>query len=189
MKFCLMQHNDVLPVSILADKTFGKNFLSTESITFFIESDNHYTYVLKDDDKPIGFVIWEIVKSSEVSTLFHSENSFFINFLNSSNLTAKLNQIVVNKLYRNKGYGDFIFKKSVQKLPIEINFLTSVYWVKEDDNSMRRLLIRNGFESIKLIPNYWYNDSKEKNYHCTICGQPPCKCSAEIFATKKPFKI
>lgn len=186
MKFCLMQHNDVLPVSILADKTFGKDFLSTESITFSIESKNHYTYVLKDDDKLIGFVIWEVVNSSESSNLFHSEKPFFINYFNSSYLIAKLNQIVINELYRNKGYGDFIFKKSVQKLPIEIDFLTSVYWIKEDVNAMRRLLIRNGFESIKLIPNYWYNDSKEKNYHCAICGQPPCQCSAEIFAIKKP---
>jgi ribosomal protein S18 acetylase RimI-like enzyme len=186
MNICEMQHTDVLAVSSLADKTFGKDFLSTESITFFIESNTHYTYVLKDDDKLIGFVIWEVVNSSESSKLFHSENSFFINYLNSSNLTAKLNQIAINEEYRDKGYGEFLFKKSIQQLPTEVDYLTSTYWVKNEANAMRKLLIKNGFESIKLIPNYWYNDSKEKNYHCAICGQPPCKCSAEIFATKKP---
>ena len=184
-----MQHNDVLAVSTLSDKTFGKDFLSTKSITFFIESNNHYTYVLKDNDKLIGFVIWELLNPLENSKLFHSENASLINYFNESNLIAKLNQIAVNDEFKGSGYGNSLFTNSVKRLPIEIDFLTSIYWVRKDANNMRKLLIRNGFETIKLISNYWYNDSIEKKYQCAVCGQPPCKCSAEIFAIKKPYKF
>lgn len=184
-----MQHSDVLAVSSLADKTFGKGFLSVHFITSIIESKKYQTYCLKFNKKLIGFVIWEVAISSEISNLFHLETLFFNNYFKSSNTLAKLNQIAINKEYRKKGCGELLFKESIQQLPSEVGFLTSIYWIKDDANAMKKLLIKNGFESIKLIPNYWYKDSIKKKYQCVVCGQPPCKCNAEIFAIKKPQKM
>jgi hypothetical protein len=51
---------------------------------------------------------------------------------------------------------------------------------------MKFLLVNNGFKNIKMLPNYWLNDSIEKGYCCKICGTPPCHCSAEVFELKSP---
>lgn len=186
MVICEMQHSDVLSVSSLSDNTFGKDFLTTDFIHFTLESNNYRSFCLKKDNKLIGFAIWEVAATSEISNLFYSEKHFLNNFFNSSNAIAKLNQIAINEEYRNKGYGDYLLNESIKSIPYDVDFLTSIYWVKDGSEAMKKLLIKNGFESIKTITHYWYNDSIEKKYNCAICGAPPCKCSAEIFAKKKP---
>jgi len=50
-------------------------------------------------------------------------------------------------------------------------------------------LLKNNFKQLKTIPNYWFNDSKNKQYNCPECGKPPCKCAGVVFELSKKLNF
>lgn len=48
-------------------------------------------------------------------------------------------------------------------------------WKESPNNSSARYLLKLGFQLVAEHPNYW----QDVPYHCTRCGPPPCRCTAQ----------
>lgn len=78
-------------------------------------SDNSYIYLLKDDDKIVGYIYGSFITEKLYNSLLNGEiiNDYLINkeeFVENSDYIY-LTSIVVNEEYRNKHYGSLLQEK------------------------------------------------------------------------------
>lgn len=62
--------------------------------------------------------------------------------------------------------------------------LLAITWIRPDSPDGRTPLEAAGFEHLRTIDRYWYEESLEEDYHCPDCGQP-CTCSAGIYLVRR----
>lgn len=189
MEFNKIKKTDCITIVHLFDKLFGKNFISLETVNSWIGNKNKIAFCYSEKETVIGFIFYELDQVEDLKNSYLSHGDVVSKYFSDCEKIAKLNYIGVDVNYQNRGIASQLFKKSIHQLIDSVDGIVSVCWEKEETNNMRNILINNNFQMLKFIPKYWYNDSIEKNYNCAICGTPPCKCNAEIFALKKPLNF
>ncbi len=188
MLFRLVKHNDISTIKKLIDDAFGLNYLTLNDITNYIEKKDCFGYCLIDQNKFVGFIFLKTYSSSNINNFFLKEQDWFLNHIENVEKVAIIEQIALVTEYRGKGLSNQLLNNSIFKIEPHCDLVMSVCWLKATTTPMQKLLQKNNFNAIKLIENYWETDSSLKKYTCVICGNPPCKCSAEVYELKKPFK-
>jgi len=189
MLFRLVKHNDINTIKKLIDDAFGLNYLTLNDITTYIEKKDCFGYCLIDQNKFVGFIFLKTYSSSNIKNFFLKEQEWFFNHIKNIERVSIIEQIALVAEYREKGLSNQLLNNALSKIEQHCDLVMSVCWLKAVTTPMQKLLQKNNFKSIKTIANYWQDDSLAKKYSCSICGVPPCNCSAEVYELKKPFKI
>lgn len=188
MLFKLVEHNDINNIKKLVDVAFGLNYLSLQTITNHINSKDCYSFCLSDNNVFVGFIFLKLHSATSINDCLLNEYEWFLTYFKGYKNIAIVEQIAIVNEYRGKKLSHQLLIKSLDFIEEKCDIVISVCWLKKELTPMARLLKRNNFYPIKTLSNYWKEDSLEKEYNCTICGSPPCKCSAEIYELKKPFR-
>lgn len=186
MNFRRIEHKDIDNIKTIIDVSFGKNYLTKEHINSYINNPNNQGYCLTQDDILIGFISLKLISKDNLYDYFLTEKDKLFGFFNTLKTFAVIEQVVIAPSYRKKGYSTFLLNNALVQLSKQADCFICICWIKNEPNLMQKLLLKNDFKLIKEIPNYWKNDSLKKNYQCVICGEPPCKCKAEIYKLKTP---
>jgi len=174
----------------LSNIHFGQNFITSQYLNKYLSiiKKQGFTF-LSDQNNVVGFILTDILNTSEFIEAIIKDKEWFISQLNDYKNVALIKQIVVNELYQNKGIGSLLIEHVINLLNTSSQITYCLAWKKGDKTPLKNILLKNGFSNIKTITNYWYNDSLSKNYSCIHCGSPPCTCSSEVYFKKNAFKI
>lgn len=172
----------------LSDVAFGQGYLSIEYLNKYINSSKKIGLVaLSENNKVLGFGLAESLSVKDLLNQILEEKNWCLNFfLGYKNITL-INQIAVNFSFQNKGIANELISYIQNQTATKTELICCFAWVKENFTPIKKILLKNDFLFVRKINNYWLNDSINKNYKCSLCGSPPCTCSAEIFIKKKVF--
>lgn len=186
MNVRLIQNKEVSLIKQLADESFGKDYITTIDILSHLNSTDKFGFCLFDKQEFIGFLFLKTYSNDTIQNYFLTQKDWFKNYFKSTKTIAVVTQIALTKKYRQQKLSTLLLHSSIEFFKSKCDTIISVCWVKEETNSMKFLLLNNGFKNIKTLSNYWSQDSIDKGYHCETCGLPPCQCGAEVFELKSP---
>jgi N-acetylglutamate synthase-like GNAT family acetyltransferase len=173
LSFKIIDLNENLIPSVLeiADQQLGKGYIAGELLT-----KPALTRVAMFKDIVLGFSICNILTPDQIEkTIRASANC------SPKSLFGLLRTIAIRRGSEGFGVGGELAKDGVALLKNQVEKIYAVgYQCKKGINS-NGFLTRAGFKKKCKIPDYWKEDSLERNYSCRDCGGPPCRCSAVIF--------
>ncbi|MDG1476980.1 MAG: GNAT family N-acetyltransferase [Vicingaceae bacterium] len=169
----------------ISNQTLGLNYLSSEYLRQYLNSDKNLAYVIIEKGLVIGFSSITILTPAQLKSIVLKENKWFYNLSKNHKRIALRKQTIVNPNYINKGYGTKLVELSTKEVEKKTSFQLSTVWINQKSEIMESLLAKNGFENVKLIQQYWKEDSLKNNYNCPECGVPPCLCSTKVYIKKK----
>ena len=172
----------------LFDLTLGKGIVDDDWL-HSIRSTSSYRYtdlvLAINSDVLLGTGSYSKINTSQIPH-YQSEILYYKpDFKFLSNEFGLLENIGVYPQYRKMGIGNVITQKRIVDLyEWECKEIIAQSWIADKSNSSYNILLKNGFQPIVTIENYYYEDSLAWGFSCPNCGEPPCKCSA-IFMYKK----
>ncbi|MCB0393180.1 MAG: GNAT family N-acetyltransferase [Bdellovibrionales bacterium] len=90
--------------------------------------------------------------------------------------TAYFQSLFVDPELSGQGWGPKLSLESIDRLKrVGAKAVVCHSWVESPNQSSIRYLTKMGFEPLVRYPLYW----TKVNYVCTVCGPPPCQCTAE----------
>lgn len=179
MKIISANTSHVAEIITLSDIAFGKGFLNQKVIANYIESSHKYIYVAIVNNQVAGFITAITCSKNDL----HHEVLWEFNKIdiNTNTTISIIKQVSVNPNFYRQGIANQLLKFILTELTrTDVWFCIS--WHKGETTPMNKLLSKNNFKSNQTIPNYWTTESITQNYNCTICGSPPCHCTAELFS-------
>lgn len=99
---------------------------------------------------------------------------------------------VQNKYYLNlivskeKGKGHGTNLLNVFRDIIGVDFYLET-WFYEGNKALISWIEKNGGEVVKVVENFWLEDSIAEKYSCSICGHP-CRCTMILYHVKSNRK-
>jgi len=177
-----LKEEHLLDIIQLSNTEFGIGYLSIDYLKSHINSDKHIAYIIIKNKQIAGFTLIDILTPLELKNYVLKNSNWFYDYFKEFNLIAVRKQTIISKDFQNQGLGFKLIKQSIAK--IKSNVTLSIVWDKGENTYLRNVLLKNNFSEIKSIPNYWRNDSLFKNYNCSSCGKPPCKCGVIVFVRK-----
>ena len=169
----------------ISNEVFGQYFLNLAYLNIYLNSDSNKSLVaITPENRVVGFLFLEKFSFVKNSKHFISNKDWFNNWFTPKQNLTLIKQIAVTSAYQSKGVGKLLLNQ-VNQLNTT---LVCVVWDKGEKTPLRYLLSKNNFVQELKIEKYWSNESVEKNYLCDICGQPPCKCNAEIYIKSSALK-
>ena len=153
----------------ISDQLFGKGYYTKNQLSELDQSSIVRVAIVKE--KVIGFFVFKILTS---------KSALYLNS-NAETKILEVKTIAVSPSYQRMGVGSRMFS-AVNNFLEEHNIENCycVAWRRGDFVPMHNIHIRNSFEVLKEIDNYWYEDSIKNQFHCPDCGIP-CYCSAVIY--------
>lgn len=100
---------------------------------------------------------------------------------------CRVSSVAVRPQYQGLGFGYLLVRsvvKYLDKRPHEEMLMAG--WNAPDGVHIARIAHALHFVERATIPDYWRDDSLNKGYQCPACGNPPCRCSAVLYARQSP---
>ena len=177
----LLTNNDIDSLLIIADKLFGCGYLSKNELQRYINNKTKTCIVARKNDKIIGFQLMQIINPAEITSLALKEPQWFKKQFSNCDSIGVLKTLAVKDEFKNQGIGTLLTTESIKILRKKSNCILSICWDKKEDTIVSNILEKCGMTQVRKIPEFWKNDSIERNYSCNICGAPPCTCDAIIY--------
>lgn len=176
-----VQPTHIKDILSIADQELGNGYLTTKEIQKCIEHPKKHGLVAYWGNELVGFTMVETLSVAALSNLVLKEKKWIKNTFSDNESIGYRRHTVVKKSHQKKGIGSVLAKRSTTELDKTVNCIISIGWENELLIPIRKALEKNGYSIVKIIDNYWTEDSLERKYSCPNCGQPPCNCSAHIF--------
>lgn len=130
-------------------------------------------YITVDDLSACNVIVAEDVELLECV-------GFCLSYVGQDDV-AYVRTVAVNPDYSGQGIGTALIAKSVEYLKsIGAKKIMSPLWKHDGIVNSDVIFRRNGFLSVREIPDYWYADSLEKGYSCPVCGKG-CRCTCVMY--------
>jgi GNAT superfamily N-acetyltransferase len=133
----------------------------------------------------LAFSIQQLIKSKELYPELRIEEARLAELLHPEQTICLRKQSAVAPAYRNKGIATTLLKQSIRQAFVQCNVILSTMWVMKNLNLMQGILEKLHFKPLFEIADYWKEDSLRKHYACAVCGSPPCRCRAVLYALHK----
>lgn len=179
ISFRKIEAKDHERIYAITDNNFGKFFLQSSYDSILLNKDLNIVAENLDSSKIIGLSLNELINYKDIKNQTLRTELKKAGIQNT--IIGKQSILCVEDKYRNIGIGSKLLDISVEILRNYTDIVISVKWKNEVRNS---LLDKAGFERISEVKNYWYDESLLKKYNCSICGNPPCQCSANLYVLK-----
>lgn len=165
----------------ICDEQFGLGFLSPESLSTYLGDSSKYCHVVLFDKQVIGFSLMEIASCIQIAKKMKQAEAWFLNYFAAYDNIGYRSLTAVAKNFEGKGVASFLVKQGLDFLADKTDVAVCDAW-KSEQTHIGSILARNNCEVLKEIPHFWTTESIQQNYHCSICGAPPCACTAVIYA-------
>ncbi len=183
-----MQKKHFSDIFRIADHQLGQDYVTDELLEKCIHEDSPYigrTAINKHNHRVLGFCISFSLESSALSDLLNMDDDAIPSLLSHADDLGVIKTIAVDKKLKGYGIGTHLINDALHVFK-EINRKTvfTIAWKSKLGINLHGVLMKTHFQRLIEIPHYWYQSSLETGCHCSVCGQPPCVCSAVIYAKK-----
>ena len=173
IKIVPMEKSMLSSVANIASMTLGDAFIN-ESIL-----NNDINLCVEYETEIVAYSTTKIVNSSYFKSIFKNKS---LKQLEIYEKVGYLDSLAVNQDYTGKGIGTLLLKNTILKLKENnINFVLMAAWKNITEVNIKALAKKEGFKEEFEIKNFWSEDSIKEKFDCTVCGKPPCLCSAVIY--------
>ena len=174
MSFRIIDLNECLISSVIniADKQLGEGYITPEILT----APDVITRVALFKDIILGFSLYNILTPDQIEKIIRTAVE-----ASPKSLLGLLKTIAVKSDSVGFGVGGELVRDGVKVLKDHVNKIYAIGYQSKKGISVNGILTRAGFIKKYKIPDYWKEESLERNYSCRDCGDPPCRCSAVIF--------
>lgn len=173
---------DIEQVIDVFNSQFGDNYISKKLLLSYLENDQTVCIICKDQEEILGVSIAVINSPENTSKQLLKDQQWFLSEFKDSQKIALRKHMAVKPGYEGKGIGSLLLEESVNLLKAISDKIITIVWKEGDGEIMNRLMTKNNFEPIKIIQDYWKEDSIQHQYICPECKVIPCGCSAIIYA-------
>ena len=175
--------DDVAAILYLGKTTLGEGYLTTHGL--YRDIADNIVYVATYQGEPIGYCVAECLSPGELKTqlLGHPEDPF-PDLIQADQLgrLGLLQAAGVNPCFRRNGIATSMLKDSIDDLIQRgVEAIIGLAW-KTETVHVGGVLDRLGFKPRQEYPHLWDMESIEKNYHCPVCGVPPCQCNGVLYS-------
>jgi predicted N-acetyltransferase YhbS len=182
MKIQLLNRNHFAAIQEISDAQFGFNYLDNNYFESFL-SDKNLALVALSEREIVGMTLIKIGTRDEIAADFLVGAEFIKEKFNSKTTLALRKHLAVKKGFESKGIGSFMVEKGMQELNKKfVDAILSIVWKEGSSAALHKILTDQGSMPLTSFPNYWANDSIEKQYICPACKVIPCNCSAILYA-------
>ena len=170
-----IQNRDLNTIKSISDACFGVNYLTINKLNKNDLNRGVYSKAVTNN-KLIGFCLAYIEDYKKAKHNFYVEDS-------DNDKYAIIKTLAITPNFQRKGYGIKLLQHVIHELNQQrkINTIYFPSWVESKSSGFTKLLMQIGFKEIEVYKKYWYSDSLKQNYTCIKCGNPPCKCSMQLF--------
>jgi len=165
----------------ILDQVFGQDYLSEADLQFYLQGDS-LGLVAMADNEVIGISLVQVGTAAQIAQQLLVGGEWLAKAFAVHPTVALRKHLAIKSNWQGRGIGRMLVKDGMKILEDYAKAIISVVWQESAGKSLGRILQSCGSKPIKTIQNYWAADSLEKKYDCPACHQPPCRCSATIFA-------
>ncbi len=156
----------VKDIKILSDIIFGQGYLSENQIEDYLKSENCIVTTVCHKDRFIGVSTQIITTLQDLDPRVKAALQKALKWDDNQKIILH-KQTFLADAYRGMGIGRMLAKRSEEKAAGHQLPKMSVVW-NYPGNKIVKILEKNGYEKVELIPRYWYADSVANKYKCSI---------------------
>jgi ribosomal protein S18 acetylase RimI-like enzyme len=174
----------ILDVLKIVGTELGEGFYSKKQFeTILNDQHNSICKIACYNNRIVGF---------SVAIIFENEQLFKITGINKLQLPIEyqnynlrlgfLKTIAISEFFQKKGIGLLLCIDCIDEFEKrDVTAILGTAWKKGQSIHSEKILTRVGLQIIGEITEFWKHESLLKKYNCSICGEPPCYCTAVIF--------
>lgn len=185
-----LQKDHLNAIFQICETQFGADFLSPTLLNSYLEASNKFCHVVLYEQQVIGFSLMQVSSREELAEKMQGEKEWFLNYFAAYPQIGYRSLTAVAKGFEGNGVASFLVQKGLTFLSNKVDVVICDAW-KSTTVHIGSIPERNHCLPIKEIANFWTKESLEQNYYCNACGQPPCGCTAVIYAhffkPKRPY--
>jgi DNA primase (bacterial type) len=170
----------------IADEQLGKNYLTIERLKESIsnQSGNHYCFIAVTKNKEIiGFCLNSALTNAEYKQDLLIPADEIPTAIKYADQIGLMRTIAVKRQFHKFGIGTALTEKAIAVFQERhIPVICCLAWRSSKGINTAGILKVLNFQAVKELSDYWKEDSIEKQYKCSVCGDPPCRCSAVMYA-------
>ena len=181
-------NNHINSILAICQQQLGKGFLSRETLTTYLNQTDKFCFVALAGEQVVGFSLMEIAPRDVIASKMKSAQTWFSNHFKAYEQIGYRSLTAVDPTFEGRGVASLLVKEGLAFLGTKVDVVICDAW-KSETTHIGNILERNGYEPLKEIPYFWTSESINEQYNCSVCGAPPCSCSAVIYAKffrKKP---
>lgn len=142
-----------------------------------------HTQIETQNTNIVGFCIGAAFDKTEFTNYLNIPEDDLPPAFNVSSKIGVIRTVAVKDKFTQQGIGTKMVEECINRCVDEgATVLCSVGWKDGDQVNIGGIMEHFGFSREKKFDNYWHDESINREYHCTNCGEPPCTCSAVLFA-------
>jgi len=178
-----IKEEHITQITAISDKELGEGFLKYNDIMDKIrDKTSHICKAALTDKNVLGFCLSKIVKQSEICDYLRVDQTYLPEYVKRADKIGVLKTIAVNSDVHRHGVGYALTLAAYNDLITRgIQAISSIAWKNGEKINADRLLSAIGLRPHIEIKSYWKADGIKNNYNCSVCGPPPCKCSAVLY--------
>jgi ribosomal protein S18 acetylase RimI-like enzyme len=171
---------DIAAVEHLLAVSFGNGFMVASAIDKFVDQLNYNGLVAVSDNLIMGVALARIFPIDEIKDHLKLDTDQVQEIFPVQSKIGIIHSMAILPRFTGKGIGLALMVERMKWFDQSCEAVICMCW-EESNGAMAKLLIRNGFQHILRIPEYWKADSLSAPFNCASCGSPPCLCSASIY--------
>ncbi len=183
-----MHEKHFLEIFKISDKQLGQDYVTEELLDKCVKDHTNYigrTAIDHKTNQVLGFCISIKLDEKDLPDLLNIESDAIPYPLQGANDLGVIKTIAINKNFKGLGIGTSLIVDALHEFKMrDRKTVFTIAWKSKLGTNLHGVLMKTSFKRFIEIPNYWYQSSLESGCHCSVCGKPPCVCSAVIYAKK-----
>lgn len=176
-----LEEKHLSEILTICEQQLGNGFLEAAVLQTYLNSENKFCHVVLYAQQVIGFSLMEISTRTTIAQKMKNEENWFLRHFAAYNQIGYRSLTAVAKDFEGNGVASFLVKKGLIFLSTKVPVVVCDAW-KSNKTHIGSILKRNDCEALREVPYFWTAESIKQQYNCTICGTPPCQCTAIIYA-------
>ena len=168
----------------IAEQQLGDSYIQEND---FLGSDTISLCAVRGKDM-VGFCIGKILEKDQFTSLHPVVSASLTRPFAYIDRLGLVASVATDPAYEGRGIASTLVRACLDAMASAgLSLVCSIGWKSGGSVHVGGILERFSFRPIQEFPDFWKEDSLAKGYHCPICGEPPCLCSAVVYIRHAPI--
>src|SRR5690606_32609534 len=173
-----MRCEDIPTILFLAEQALGKNYIQESTLV----EEHHLVVCAEVHEVTAGFCTGKILPVTSLSSSLRKGGRCPIPELERLTEIGWVGSLAVSQQWRRRGIGTMLVQACLERLHSGgAAFIMMGAWKSPHGAQAGSIAEAKGFHMRCEIPEFWKEESLDKQYSCTVCIPPPCRCAAVIY--------